>query len=78
LHYQPTGRFKNDVIGTAFNWVDSAYANTRDEYNWETFYRFPLLPEVDTTLSYQAIFDPAFQTNFDFSSAFSLRMTTSF
>ena len=78
LYYDPFGRFKKDVIGTAFNWVDSAFENTRDEYSWETFYRFPLLPDVDTTLSYQAIFDPAFETDFDFSSVYSLRMTTSF
>jgi len=78
LLYEPFGRFENDVIGTAFNWIDSTFAGTRDEYNWETFYRFPLLPDVDTTLHYQAVFDPAFQTVFDFSSVFSLRMTTSF
>ncbi len=78
LYYDPFGRFKNDAIGTAFNWVDSTFENTRDEYNWETFYRFPLLPDVDTTLSYQAILDPAFTTDFDFSSVYSLRMTTSF
>jgi len=78
LFYQPFGRFENDVIGTAFNWVDSTFAGTRDEYNWETFYRFPLLPDVDTTLSYQAVFNPAFTRTFDFSSVFSLRLTTSF
>ena len=78
VYYDPFGRFKNDAIGTAFNWVDSTFENTRDEYNWETFYRFPLLPDVDTTLSYQAVFDPAFTTDFDFSSVYSLRMTTSF
>jgi len=85
LFYEPSGLFENDVIGTAFNWVDSAFAKpsvtnnlTRDEYNWETFYRFPLFPDVDTTLSYQAVFDPAFTRTFDFSSVFSLRATTSF
>jgi hypothetical protein len=78
LFYKPTGRFDNDVIGTAFNWVDSTFAGTRDEYNWETFYRFPLFPDVDATLSYQAVFDPAFTRTFDFSSVYSLRLTTSF
>lgn len=87
LFYRPTGHFNNDVIGTAFNWVDSAFpsapgVSSRDEYNWETFYRFPLFPDVDATLSYQAIFDPAFGntalTNLDFSSVFSARLTTSF
>jgi porin len=78
LFYRPTGRFDNDVIGTAFNWIDSTFAGTRDEYNWETFYRFPLFPDVDATLSYQAVFDPAFTRTFDFSSVYSLRLTTSF
>ncbi len=78
LFYDPFGRLTDDLIGTAFNWIDSSAEKTRDEYNWETFYRFPLLPDVDATLSYQAIFDPAFETRFNFSSAYSLRLTTSF
>jgi len=87
LLYQPTGRFDNDVIGAAFNWVDSAFESgpgipSRDETNLEVFYRFPLLPDVDTTLSYQALFDPAFANtptkSLDFSSVFSLRAISSF
>ncbi len=89
LLYQPTGWFDDDVVGTAFNWIDSAYASSskplipsRHESNWEIFYRFPLLPDVDTTFSYQAIWDPAFantpKKRLDFSSVFSLRLTTSF
>jgi hypothetical protein len=68
----------DDVVGTAFNWIDSSVEGSRDEYNWETFYRFPLTPDVDATLSYQAVFDPAFETSFDFSSVYSLRLATSF
>jgi porin len=78
LYYDPFDRMGDDVVATAFNWIDSAFEGTRDEYNWETFYRFPLLPDVDATLSYQAVFDPAFETSFDFSSVYSLRLTTSF
>jgi len=78
LSYDPFGLFGHDVIGTAFNWIDSSAAGTRDEYNWETFYRFPLLPDVDVTLSYQAIFNPAFETRFDRSSVFSLRLSSVF
>jgi porin len=87
LFYEPTGRFDSDVIGAAFNWVDSAFESglgipSRNESNLEVFYRFPLLPDVDTTLSYQALFDPAFANtptkNLDFSSVFSLRATSSF
>ena len=78
LSYDPFGLFGHDVIGTAFNWIDSSAAGTRDEYNWETFYRFPLMRDVDATLSYQAVFDPAFETSYDFSSVFSLRLSTVF
>ena len=78
LYYDPFDRMGDDVVGTAFNWIDSSVEGTRDEYNWETFYRFPLMPDVDATLSYQAVFDPAFETSYDFSSVFSLRLSTVF
>jgi hypothetical protein len=78
LLYEPFGRFENDVIGAAFNWVRSAFAGTRDEYSIEAFYRFPLFPDVDATLSYQSVINPAFTTAIDHSSVFSLRLTTSF
>jgi carbohydrate-selective porin OprB len=77
LVYEPFGRFDNDVIGVAFNWVDTAFEG-RDEYNVETFYRFPFLPDVDLTLSHQAVLDPAFTREFDWSSVFSLRLTSAF
>ncbi len=80
LQYQPFGKYSydDDVIGMAFNWVDSATPDTRDEYSIDAFYRFPLLPDLDTTLNYQAIFDPANTREFDTAHVFSLRMTTSF
>jgi len=71
-------RIDNDLIGVAFNWVKSSTIGARDEYNFETFYRFPVLPDVDMTLSYQSVFDPAFNTEFDQASAFSLRLQTNF
>lgn len=71
-------RIDNDLIGVAFNWVKSSTIGARDEYNFETFYRFPVLPDVDMTLSYQSVFDPAFNTEFDQASAFSLRLQTKF
>jgi hypothetical protein len=45
----------------------------RDESNVELFYRFPLFPDLDMTLSYQAVINPALDPNNDFGSAFSLR-----
>ncbi len=80
LHYRPFGQysFDDDVIGAQFNWIDSSASETRQEYSLEAFYRFPLLPDLDTTLAYQAVIDPAFSTAFDSAHVFSLRLVTSF
>ncbi|MEP4365457.1 MAG: carbohydrate porin [Roseibium sp.] len=80
LRYQPFGKysFDDDVLGIQFNWVDSATAGTRDEYSIETFYRFPLLPDLDTSLNYQAVINPATTTEFDSAHVFSIRAVTSF
>jgi len=66
-------RLQNDLFGVAFNWVDSVVAGSRDEYNFEAFYRFPIFPVVDATLSYQSVIHPAFTTAIDHASAFSFR-----
>jgi hypothetical protein len=71
-------RLKNDLVGVAFNWVESVVADSRDEYNLEVFYRFPIFPAVDTTLSYQSVIHPAFAPSIDHSSAFSLRVRTTY
>lgn len=78
LLYQPAGplRFGNDVFGAAINWVDSATPGAREEYNFETFYRFPFLPNLDMTVSYQYIKDPAVTREFDHSNVFSIRFTS--
>lgn len=78
LLYEPFGWFDSDVIGGAVNWVDSSATGSRQEYNLETFYRFPLFPDVDATVSYQGVFQPALTRALDYSSVFSLRLTTSF
>ena len=80
VYYDPfnTGRFKKmgfnaDLAGVAYNWVQPS-AVDRDESNVEMFYRFPLFPEMDATLSYQAIINPALDPDNDYGSAFSLRL----
>ena len=80
LFYDPFGTagLKNDVIGIAANWIDSAFAGTRYEYNLEGFYRFPLFPGLDTRLSYQYVIDPAFTREIDSASVFSLGFRTVF
>ncbi len=70
---------QNDVWGVAFNYVDASPAGgVRDEYTLETFYRFPIVPLVDVTVAYQAIWDPAFDLGVDSVSVFSLRIRTTF
>ncbi len=68
---------QNDLIGVAFNWAD-ATSGVRDEYNVEGFYRFPLFPRVDMTLSYQYVINPALDLGIDRASVFSLRIRTTF
>jgi hypothetical protein len=64
--------FESDLVGLAYSWVQPS-AVDRDESNAEIFYRFPLFPHFDATLSYQAIINPALDPSNDFGSAFSLR-----
>jgi hypothetical protein len=80
LLYQPLGplRFETDVFGAAINSVDSATPGTPRETNYEIFYRFPLFPNVDLTLNYQYIDDPANNTEHNNASAFALRLVTTF
>ena len=80
LVYEPAliGTIQNDLVGIGANWVDPSAAGARDEYNVEVFYRFPLFPGVDTTLSYQSVFDPALNTEFDHAHVFSLRLRSVF
>jgi porin len=74
LLYDPSffGRINNDLIGVAINWVEATQGQ-RGETNVEIFYRFQMVPGFDTTLSYQAIINPALNLGIDFSSAFSFR-----
>ena len=64
--------FESDVVGLGYDFGRATLAN-RDESDIELFYRFPLFPEVDMTIAYQAIFNPGFNLNNDFGSAISLR-----
>jgi hypothetical protein len=80
LLYAPPGpgHIRNDLIGVAFNWAKAPVSDARNEYNLEAFYRFPIFPHVDTTLSYQSVINPAFDRNNDHASVFSLRLRASF
>ncbi len=71
-------RLKNDVVGAAFNWAKEPVEGSRSEYHLEAFYRFPMFPNVDTTLSYQSVIDPALTRDVDHASVFSFRIRAAF
>jgi porin len=80
VFYDPfnSGSFKDiglnaDLAGVAYNWVQPT-GIPRDESNVELFYRFPLFPQMDTTVSYQGIINPVNNPTRDYGSAISLRL----
>ncbi len=78
LFYRPFNWFDSDAIGVQYNYIDPAGEGTRIEESYELFYRFPLLPEVETTIAYQFIDNPGNTREIDSANVFSLRFTTSF
>ena len=78
LLYDPSGpaRMQNDLVGLAFNWAEPTGFGS--ESNVELFYRFPVFPLVDLTLSYQLVINPALTRDIDHASAFSIRIRTTF
>jgi porin len=70
--------FSADLLGVAYNWVQPTEAGTQDESNVEVFYRFPIFPEADATLSYQAVINPALDASNDAASVLSFRMRSTF
>jgi carbohydrate-selective porin OprB len=80
LFYDPhfIGHIRNDLVGIAFNWAEVPVSAARSEYNVEAFYRFPIFPSVDMTLSYQSVINPALDRDNDHASVFSLRLRTTF
>ena len=80
LYYDPDliTRIQNDVVGVGFNWGKATQPGSRSEYNVELFYRLPIFPLVDMTLSYQSLINLALDPDNDHASAFSLRLRTTF
>lgn len=78
LFYKPFGWFDSDVIGMQYNYIDPVGEGTRIEESYELFYRFPLFPEVETTIAYQYINNPGNTRDIDSANVFSLRLVTSF
>jgi hypothetical protein len=78
LLYDPPIPLQHDLLGVGLAWAESGSNGLHGEYNAEIFYRFPMFPHVDATLSYQSIFKPAFTDDIDQASAITLRLRTAF
>ena len=80
LFYNPPdpARITEDLFGAAINWGQSSQKGTRNEYDLEFFYKFPLFPLVEVTFLYQLIVNPAFTRELDNASVLSLRLRTTF
>ena len=79
LLYNPTkSGLQNDLLGVAVNWAQANVSGVRRESNFEIFYRFPIIPKVDMTLSYQSLINLALDPNNDHASAYALRLRTTF
>jgi hypothetical protein len=70
--------FEADLFGMAYNWVQPNVEGAGDESNVEFFYRFPLFPEADATISYQAVIGPSQAPELDVGSAVSFRLRSTF
>ena len=79
LFYNPTeSGLQNDLLGVAVNWAQANVSGARLESDFEVFYRFPIFPDVDITLSYQSMFNLALDPNNDRASAYAVRLRTTF
>ncbi len=74
----PGDRISKDVVGIAYNWIEPAAIGGRDEQNFEAFYRFPLFPKVDTTISYQSVIRPALAPTRNHASVVGVRLRSTF
>ena len=79
--YEPSliGTITNDSVGISWAMARATGEDvTGREQTVELWYKFPLFPGLDTTLHYQAVFNPTYDPTNDVVSAFSLRFTTAF
>jgi len=64
---------RNDLFGVGMAWADPVLEDASTETALETFYRFPLIPNLETTLSLQHIFNPALGSETDGTWVFGIR-----
>jgi hypothetical protein len=80
VKYEPdwfTG-INNDSVGGSYSVMKAAIEGTQTEKNLEFWYKFPLTPNLQTSLHYQGIFNPSLRFDKDYASAWSIRFTTAF
>ena len=68
----------NDSVGASYSVMKAAVAGAQTEKNLELWYRFPLTPNLQTSLHYHGIFDASLRTDKDYASAWGIRFTTAF
>ncbi|MDK9735677.1 carbohydrate porin [Vibrio sp. D404a] len=70
---------KDDMFGVAASYVKPVYnPMERDEWSIDTFYRINLFKNVETSVGYQMIFNPAYNASVDRTSVYSFRITQTF
>jgi porin len=67
-----------DIIGAAISWEDPSDGSLRDQYVFETFYRFYITPHTHLTPDIQVVVDPANAPTKDAVTIFGLRLRTLF
>ena len=80
VKYEPdwfTG-INNDSVGASFSIIRAVFEGAQMERNLEFWYKFPLTPNLQTSLHYQGIFKPSLRFDKDYASAWSIRFTTAF
>lgn len=65
-----------DIAGIAASWGDPSDPLRRDQYVFETFYRFHITPHTHLTPDIQVVIDPANAPNKDAVTIFGLRLRT--
>jgi hypothetical protein len=80
VKYEPdwfTG-INNDSVGASYSVMKANVAGAQTEKNLELWYKFPLTPNLQTSLHYQGIFNASLRYDRDYASAWSIRFTTAF
>jgi hypothetical protein len=67
-----------DLFGIAGGWTDPANENLRDQFTFETFYRYQLTPNLAITPDLQVVFNPSLNPTIDSQLILGLRLRATF